>query len=143
MTTYAQIEGGVVTNTIVGDPTWLEEGGAVPEGLVLVPEGSLAGIGWVYDGGTFHPPEEPPAPPTVSISRRAGLITLFREEGVKDTDIQSIIDGIDDPLQQYEAQQEFNSAVWEIDNPHVVQFGAALGLSAERLQELFNIASSV
>lgn len=63
MADYAQIENGKVVNVVVSDPLHAAE-----QSLVVIPEGSGAGIGWSYVNGQFvdnRPvlaPEIAPAP---------------------------------------------------------------------------------
>lgn len=142
MSNIAIVENNIITNVIVAEIEWAKA--AFPNSEVIIcPEG--VGVGWSILGGEWSaPPAGEPTPTYFSrISRRQGLIALYREEGVRDTDIQNIIDAIEDPSSKYEAELEFMNATWEIDNPWVNQFATALGLSQERLQELFNIASTL
>lgn len=50
--TYAIIEAGTVVNVVLATPEYAAE-----QGWVELPDG--AGIGWTYDGETFHAPPPP------------------------------------------------------------------------------------
>jgi len=47
---YIDLAAGVVVNTIVADP----ETDVAPEGYLIVPLPAGVGIGWLWDGETFH-----------------------------------------------------------------------------------------
>ena len=55
MTYAAQIVDGVVTQVIVGDPAWATEN----LGGEWVGSDEKVGIGWAWNGATFHPPTPP------------------------------------------------------------------------------------
>ncbi|THJ32412.1 hypothetical protein E8K88_11980 [Lampropedia aestuarii] len=142
MNKIAVIENRKVVNIIVATIGWAQE----YYEAVDITDMPNVGIDYTYtEEGEFIPPEEMPVaiPDVYQITRRQGLIALFREEGVKDSDVQAIIDSIEDPGNKYEAQLEFMNAAWEISNPWVIQFATALGLTKKRLQELFNIADTL
>ncbi|PPD10321.1 MAG: hypothetical protein CTY36_00040 [Methylocystis sp.] len=48
----ALVRNGVVENVILADADYAPE-----DGVLAVPAG-VCGPGWVYDGETFHPPQE-------------------------------------------------------------------------------------
>lgn len=142
MNNIAIVENDIIVNVVVGDLAWAHE--AFPEVEVLVcPEG--AGIGWPRVNGVFVLPTPTPVAPvnTSRITRRQGLIALYTEQGIQEQDVQTVIDGIEDPSQRYIAQIEFASQYWEIDNPLIMQLAVALEITPERLQELFNIAATL
>lgn len=133
---YAQIdENGLcfaesTLASAVDDPTLIE----IAEGVQV--------IGKRWDGSVWHDFSTDP-PDYTQITRRQGLITLYTEQGIKESDVQSIIDEIEDASQQYIAQIEFANQYWEIGNPWISRFADALEITPERLQELFNIASTI
>ncbi|THJ30932.1 hypothetical protein E8K88_16325 [Lampropedia aestuarii] len=99
-------------------------------------------LGKRWDGAAWL--DVPAAPVNAhQITRRQGLIALYTEQGIKEQDVQAVIDAIEDPSQRYIAQIEFANQYWEIDNPLIASFGAALQIAPERLQELFNIAATL
>lgn len=142
MNDIAIIENDTIINVIVADLAWAQ--GAFSDSEVLtLPEG--ASIGWVRENGVFAPVETPAVEPTpvTHITRRQGLLALLTEQGVEEGDVNAVIDSIDDPLQQKIARIEFASNNWEIYNPLIMQLAESLGITSERLQELFNIADTI
>ncbi|MCX9322017.1 tail fiber assembly protein [Escherichia coli] len=59
MSKFAVIQAGVVSNIIMWDGEDSTFTKAIDGGLIAIPTGTLAGIGWSYDGKTFTPPPEP------------------------------------------------------------------------------------
>lgn len=109
--------------------------------LIELPEGSQA-LGKRWDGEQWHEVLLEPVN-THRITRRQGLIALYTEQGIKEQDVQAVIDAIDDEPQRYIAQIEFVNQTWEIDNPLIMRLAESLEITPERLQELFNIAATI
>ena len=93
-------------------------------------------------------PEPEPAPyvppkPT-SCTPAQGLIALFALKGIKEFDIQSAIDGIADPIEQYKAQVGYSRATaWERQSATMQALAGLLGLSEQDLDALFEYAQGV
>ena len=71
MKTYAIIENGLVTNTVVWDgdtDTWLPPEGSA---AVEVEEGACVCIGYLFDGASFSEPPKPAPTPAEIISANA------------------------------------------------------------------------
>jgi len=71
---YAKIENGVITNTIVADADFAAE-----HGLIEFPTyigNKAVGIGWKYDGTTFTEPDPVVAPVVIAPSKEQLLAEL-------------------------------------------------------------------
>lgn len=86
MGSYALVENGVIVNIVSWDgsiETWQP-----PEGLLAVemPDGVNAGIGWTYDGTSFHAPSAPEVPNeelAANVRRsRDGLLRSVYDPGI-------------------------------------------------------------
>lgn len=132
---YAKIDGGVVSNIVVGREDW-DHGG----GFVLAPAGVQ--IGWGYDGQQFVPPPPEPVPtPSVVSMRQARLALLARGLlGAVDSAITSIPDN---------AQRQAAAIEWEYAtevhraSPFVGLLALALGLDEVAVDQLFTEAGAL
>lgn len=132
MTTYAIIQGGLVSNTAVADAP-------LANNWVLMPEG--AGIGWLYDGEKFSAPVVPPTPEPVPdrCTRRQGLLALLAN-GITPSQVQALIDAISSETDRIAAQIEYEANDWERDNPVVQQMWSSLGGTSAQLDDLYRLA---
>lgn len=109
--------------------------------LIALADGQQA-LGLRWDGEQWQ--DEPQEPSNVTrVTRRQGLIALYIEQGIKEQDIQAVIDAVEGDSRRYLAQIEFANQYWEIENPLIASFGEALQIAPERMQELFNIAATL
>ena len=72
--------------------------------------------------------DEKAAANKVTISRTQGLIWLFRNNSIKDTDIIALLDTEEDEVLKYEAQKYFEAATWDSDNSYVKLMAEAVGI---------------
>lgn len=71
----------------------------------------------------------------IKITRTQGLVYLFREYRVKESEVQGLIDAIEDPDKRYEADLYFKAATWDDDNEYVAMFAAAVGLVTPEIRK--------
>ena len=71
----------------------------------------------------------------ITITRTQGLIYLWRELQVKESDVLALIAGMEDEGPRYEADLYFRAANWDSDNPCVGMFAAAVGLDTPQKRE--------
>ena len=71
----------------------------------------------------------------ITITRTQGLVYLFREYRVKESEVQGLIDAIEDPDKRYEADLYFKAATWDDDNEYVAMFAAAVGLVTPEIRK--------
>lgn len=103
----------------------------------------------ILDSGEQIAPYEPPSPEEVLARERAGMVVSRRQakqqlviEGVYDK-IQPAIDAIEDTTQRALVQIYFDDAdTWERLNDDLITLGHAVGLSDEKMDELFRKAAS-
>ena len=80
----------------------------------------------------------------VVVTKRQALLALFDLKGVKDSDIDAQIEQIPDETQRYRARVDWQgSASIEPDSPTVLMLAAALSLSEQDLQALFEYARAM
>lgn len=96
----------------------------------------------LLDEAEYEPPPEP-EPHTQKITRRQGLLAIYRQKSITEADIQAVIDQMIDESQKYEAHVEFHSAFWEIGSPVVAMFAQHLGITSDELQQLFDYAGGL
>ena len=133
MTTYAIIEGGIVTNIIVADAAFAASVGAVPA--------QNAAIGWSYAGGVFTEPPAPPAPVPAAVTRRQARRALILAEKIDL--VQPAIDAIQDPIQRKLMQADWDdSQEFQRYQPTLLALGEAIGLTSEGIDDLFRLAAT-
>jgi len=80
----------------------------------------------------------------ITISRTQGLIYIFRNLRVTEADVEALIAGMTDEDAKYEAGLYFRAATWDSDNPHVLMFGAGIGLDTPaKLEDAFRAAQAL
>ena len=80
----------------------------------------------------------------VVVTKRQALLALFELKGVKDSDIDAQIELIPNETQRYRARVDWQgSASIESDSPTVLMLAAALSLSEQDLQALFEYARAM
>ena len=137
---------GVYLRTETVDPMGPQPAGGVYEAL----PGKKPGKTRVWDGAAWQQvanadvpplPELPgpgPEPVPHSCTRRQGRLALLAQ-GLLD-DVEAAIAAIADPLEQREAQIEYEADTWERDSPFVQVMWAQLGGTPEQLDDLFRMA---
>lgn len=80
---------------------------------------------------------------TRQITRRQGLLAVFRSRQITEEMILAAVGQLPDEALRYEAVVEFHSAYWEIDNPLIAMLAAALEVGDGELQELFDYAGTL
>lgn len=114
-----------------------------------LPEGCC--IGWEKDiNGNWYNPNTPPEPlPTPAVaptvcSPAQGLVALYAVKGTTETDIQTAIASIPDPVQQYTANIAFSKATeWRRNSQSMLMLANLLSLTEQDLDELFTYAVTV
>lgn len=80
----------------------------------------------------------------ITISRTQGLIWIFRNTSLRDSDILSHIQKIEDSNLKYEAEKYFEAHIWDSDNVYVQMISSFVGLdSYEKIQLAFKEASII
>ncbi|WP_394680871.1 hypothetical protein [uncultured Comamonas sp.] len=80
----------------------------------------------------------------ITISRTQGLVYIYRNLRVTEADVETLIAGMDDEDAKYEAGLYFRASTWDSDNPHVLMFGAGIGLDTPaKLEEAFRAAQAL
>lgn len=80
----------------------------------------------------------------ITISRTQGLVYIFRNLRVTEADVEALIAGMEDEDAKYEAGLYFRAATWDSDNPHVLMFGAGIGLDTPaKLEGAFRTAQTL
>lgn len=137
---------GVYLRTETVDPMGPQPAGAVYEAL----PGKQSGKTRVWDGTAWQqvanadvpplpePPDPEPEPVPHSCTRRQGRLALLAQ-GLLD-DVEAAIAAIADPLEQREAQIEYEADTWERDSPFVQAMWAQLGGTPGQLDDLFRMA---
>ncbi|GBU19354.1 MULTISPECIES: hypothetical protein [Methylobacterium] len=120
--------------------------GVAPEALytpefraTLVPKGG-AEVGYVLDDkGKLIPPPEPEAgpAPVVDVTRAQAKIALHRAGYLDQVKVLVEEEGGEVAIWFAEAN------MWQRANPHVETLGAALGLSAAQIDDLFRLAAQI
>lgn len=141
--TWALIEGGKVAEITQANPA-----GRFHESLVWVECTPVPNVevGWVYEKGSFSPPE-----PTATVqlaptscTPAQGLVALFALKQITEEHVLEAIAQIPDPVQQYTARIGYQHAtVWERGSPTMTAMARLLQLSSEDLDELFAYAVTV
>ena len=99
---------------------------------------------WLSDGGVPEPADPVPAGAPTSCTPAQGLIALFDLQGITETDINAMIDAIEDPALQYRARIAFTRASdWQKDHPVIQMLAQARGLTEAAVDNLFTYAASV
>lgn len=74
----------------------------------------------------------------ITISRTQGLLWIFRNKQVKDSDIRIMISGMEDESVKYEAEQYFEAATWDSDNVYVQMIADNIGLDTpDKIKQAF------
>ncbi|MCD2164644.1 hypothetical protein [Comamonas koreensis] len=77
----------------------------------------------------------------ITISRTQGLVYIYRNLRVTEAEVEALIAGMEDEDAKYEAGLYFRAATWDSDNPHVLMFGAGIGLDTPtKLEDAFSAA---
>lgn len=135
---YAIIDNNnTVTNVAVSDaplqPNWIAS--------------ESAAIGDSYDPatGTFARPVPAPAQlaHATTVTRRQGLLALWRVRQIRETDIVDAMANIADESLKYEAQIEFAAQTWDISNPLIGMLAGIFEITPEQLQELFDYGATL
>ena len=122
------MDGQTVTNTILATPEFAEQ---LHPGKWRLAE--------VQDVPT--PPT--PATPTVC-SPAQGLVALFAIKQITESDVNTTIAAITDPVARYTSQVAFARATeWRRDSASIQQLAALLGLTESDLDALFAFAVTV
>lgn len=80
----------------------------------------------------------------ITISRTQGLVYIYRTLRVTEADVEAMIGGMTDEDEKYEAGLYFRAATWDSDNPHVLMFGAGIGLDTPaKLEDAFRAAQTL
>lgn len=80
----------------------------------------------------------------IVITRTQGLKALFRLRNIKQSDIQTIIDDIEDEDDKYEAGPSFEASNWYSDDEFVLRMAPHIGAeSEEELRALFEYAKTI
>lgn len=80
----------------------------------------------------------------ITISRTQGLLWIFRNTGVKDTDILLKISEIENEITRYEAEKYFEASTWDSNNVYVEMIAESIGLdSYEKIQQAFKEAITI
>lgn len=80
----------------------------------------------------------------ITISRTQGLVYIYRTLRVTEANVEALIEGMADEDAKYEAGLYFRAATWDSDNPHVLMFGAGIGLDTPAsLEEAFRAAQTL
>ena len=80
----------------------------------------------------------------IIITRTQGLKALFRSKGIKQQDVQALIDAIEDEDERYEAELSFNAANWYSDDEFVLRMAPHIGAESEEdLRTLFIYAQTI
>ncbi|MGE8491569.1 hypothetical protein [Comamonas sp.] len=80
----------------------------------------------------------------ITISRTQGLVYIYRSLRVTEADVEALIAGMTDEDAKYEAGLYFRAATWDSDNPHVLMFGAGIGLDTPaKLEDAFRAAQAL
>ncbi len=131
----AAIEDGIVVNVIEVDS--LE---ALPD--VHLEYAETAAVGDRWSAGEFSKPPAPPPPVPQTVTSRQAIQALIKR-GLDD-DVDAALAAIADPVQRKLMRAEYDkSQVFERDRPLVIQIGAAIGLDAAGLDDLFSFASTL
>lgn len=80
----------------------------------------------------------------IIITRTQGLKALFRSKGIKQQDVQALIDAIEDEDERYEAELSFNAANWYSDDEFVLRMAPHIGAESEEdFRTLFIYAQTI
>ena len=96
---------------------------------------------WLAAGGVPEPADALPTTIPATCTRRQGRLALL-QAGYLATVEQSIA-AIADPAQRMAAQIEYEADTWERNNPFLQGMWAQLGGTAEQLDDLFRLASTL
>lgn len=126
------IENGLVINTIIVD--------SLSDGMI---DGSVGGIGWLYDGQTLTaPPPPPPVIPKVVTMAQARKALIMG--GVSIAQVDATINAIEDDTQRELAQTDWEySATLRRDSPLVTSLGPLLELTESQVDDLFLLADTL
>lgn len=134
MARIALIDAGEVAGIIVADLAFAQsrpEYGQCVD-ITDLPEVS---IGWLYDGQGFTPPAAAPAQVPASVTMRQARLALLNNSLLDD--VAPAIAALPEPDRtRAQIEWEYSNAL-ERGNPFVATLGAALGLDAEALDDLF------
>lgn len=98
--------------------------------------------GMVKDGSNYRWPDPEPEPIPTSITARQGEQQLILS-GL-DEQVEAAIDGIADTTERKLTRAWYNRAsTWERNNPQLIALGKALGLTDEKIDDLFKQASEL
>lgn len=93
---------------------------------------------WV---ASYEPPPPTPAPVPATCTRRQGRLALLQAGYL--SAVEQSIATITDPAQRMAAQIEYEADTWERDNAFLQGMWAQLGGTAEQLDDLFRLASTL
>lgn len=96
---------------------------------------------WLAAGGVPEPADALPTPVPTTCTRRQGRLALL-QAGYLATVEQAVV-SIADPAQRMAAQIEYEADTWERGNPFLQGMWAQLGGTAEQLDDLFRLASTL
>ena len=122
------LDGDTVSKTIIADEAFAEEQHPGAWRLAEVQD---------------VPTEPAPATPTVC-SPAQGLVALFAIKQITESDVNTTIAAIPDPVARYTSQVAFARATeWRRDSVSIQQLSALLGLTESDLDALFEFAAKV
>lgn len=134
MAKIALIDAGTVAGIIVADLAFAQSRPEYGQ-CVDITDLQEVGIGWLYDGQTFTPPAAAPAPVPTSVTMRQARLALLNNSLLDD--VAPAIAALPEPDRtRAQIEWEYSNAL-ERGNPFVATLGAALGLDAEALDDLF------
>jgi hypothetical protein len=155
MIVYQTDHQGFFVGPVAADPSplepgiWLIPGGAVEIAPPPLNDGEQAR--WTDSGWEIVPPTEPEVPidppqinpPLINrIERRQGLRALLTLN-IKRADVESMINGIEDEIEREIALAEYEHMYWLIDSPFIVAGANHFNLTAEQVQQLFDLAATL
>lgn len=112
---------------------------SVAPGVDIMAEAERLG-GTVVDAADLPEHLEPVVVPE-RITRRQGRLALLQAGHL--ADVEAAMAALADPIERMAAQIEYEAETWERSNPWIERTGAAVGLSAEQIDELFIRAASL
>ena len=98
-------------------------------------------LAWVdIEGNTPEPYVPPPPPVPQRVTRRQGRLALL--ESGKLAEVEGMIAGIEDPVEQMAAQIEYEADTWERSNLFLQSMWALVSDPKPPLDDLFTLAAS-